>query len=91
MTLQKKLLSSVSDNGKTVTHTRLFGYCAVFKVREEVRLVAECPGHLVLEPPAVSRSLKTQQHAAALGQSAGLSRTAFPGPVDMLVPDRCWY
>src|SRR5205807_10577275 len=45
--------------------TRVIGYCAVFKVREE----AYPPHRSPLRPkscelPAVSRSLKTQQHAS---------------------------
>jgi hypothetical protein len=44
--------------------TRYIGYCAVFKVRKEACAPRDSPGHC-LEPPAVSRSLKTQQHAGA--------------------------
>ena len=42
--------------------TRVIGYCAVFKVREEAQLARRSSG---LSPgaPAASRSLKTQQHA----------------------------
>ena len=45
--------------------TRVIGYCAVFKVREEasVPLVGR---DVVREPPAARRSLKTQQHAGGV-------------------------
>jgi hypothetical protein len=39
------------------------GYCVVFKVREEVSSPLAGPGNQSSEPPAVRRSLKTQQHA----------------------------
>ena len=52
--------------------TRVIGYCAVFKVREEAKLATRRPGTLSSEPPAASRSLKTQQHAGHLAQADGL-------------------
>src|SRR6516225_7108950 len=42
--------------------TQYIGYCAVFKVREEGSSDAE-PEDRGPQPPAASRSLKTQQHA----------------------------
>src|SRR5205807_3633890 len=45
--------------------TRVIGYCAVFKVREEANAKRGDPGHS-LKPPALRRSLKTQQHASCL-------------------------
>src|SRR5438270_10801474 len=45
--------------------TRVIGYCAVFKVREEANSPRGIAQDFILEPPAASRSLKTQQHAVA--------------------------
>src|ERR1700722_7828532 len=42
------------------------GYCVVFKVREEASSTAGSPGPKSSGPPAVRRSLKTQQHAGRL-------------------------
>ena len=44
--------------------TRVIGYCAVFKVREEAQLGQELATKS--QAPAPSRSLKTQQHASRL-------------------------
>ena len=51
--------------------TRYIGYCAVFKVREEVQLARRGQGQSP-RAPAASRSLKTQQHAV---QFAGANCT----------------
>ena len=47
--------------------TRVIGYCAVFKVREEAGRTVREPGTWSSEHPAVHRSLKAQQHASHLG------------------------
>src|SRR5947209_2131061 len=59
--------------------TRVIGYCAVFKVREEAKFATRRPGTSSSEPPAASRSLKTQQHASRLACACGL-----PDPVDIV-------
>jgi len=46
--------------------TQYIGYCAVFKVREEVQLARRSPGPQRPRAPAASRSLKTQQHASRI-------------------------
>ncbi len=43
--------------------TRVIGYCAVFKVREEASTVTREPGTVVQRATGSGRSLKTQQHA----------------------------
>jgi len=76
--------------------TRYIGYCAVFKVREEMSPVTRRPGTEVLEGPATRRSLKTQQHAGnslkriPLGEIEDFSgwvragrNSLCPSPVDM--------
>ena len=69
--------------------TRVIGYCAVFKVREEAYAAHRGPRSNSGEPPAGRRSLKTQQHAAVRPRCfspvrAGcLSACGLPGPVDI--------
>src|SRR5581483_1947085 len=88
----KKLLSSVSDSERCHSHPFIWLLCSFQGPRRGATPRTFSPGQMVLELPAESRSLKTQQHAAVPGTGAGApTRTAFPGPVDMLVPDRCWF
>ena len=63
--------------------TRVIGYCAVFKVREEARRVSGCPGPGPADEPAARRSLKTQQHASRLGAGKWPSPCGLPDPVDI--------
>jgi hypothetical protein len=62
--------------------TRVIGYCAVFKVREEAYAARESSGPRSSEQPAVRRSLKTQQHASRISE-AEASSCGLPGPVDI--------
>jgi hypothetical protein len=78
----------ISLIGKNLTvlpgDTRVIGYCAVFKVREEAGCVANGNRRVTWtsEAPATRRSLKAQQHAARLAAHEAL-RLGLPGPVDM--------
>ena len=61
--------------------TRVIGYCAVFKVREEAQPARRAQGRGP-RAPAAGRSLKTQQHASRL--AAGQTRACdLPDPVDI--------
>jgi hypothetical protein len=53
--------------------TRVIGYCAVFKVREEAYAARSAPGASSGKPPAGRRSLKTQQHAATRASASRLA------------------
>ena len=68
--------------------TRFIGYCAVFKVREEAYAPRGSPGPGSSEPPAVRRSLKTQQHASRLAWTLRSSRAACQIRSTCLVADR---
>jgi hypothetical protein len=57
-------LLSTDRNRSGLGDTRYIGYCAVFKVREEVAAPPTRPGADALWPGRdAARSLKTQQHA----------------------------
>ena len=68
----------------TLGDTRLFGYCAVFKVREEVTAVSHAQEHVALwdETTAVGlsklNSMRPRSPASQRMRPHGL-----PGPVDM--------
>jgi hypothetical protein len=61
---EKSLISPEVNAVRRLPDTRVIGYCAVFKVREEAKLTACKPRTKSRELPAASRSLKTQQHAS---------------------------
>ena len=56
-------ISPQVNAARRLPDTRYIGYCAVFKVREEAQLTHRSSG-VTPRAPAVSRSLKTQQHAS---------------------------
>jgi hypothetical protein len=80
------------DLGKSLAappgDTRVIGYCAVFKVREEAERDTRRHGTLIRTPPASRRSLKTQQHASRLAWTLRSSRAACQIRSTCLVADR---
>jgi hypothetical protein len=68
--------------------TRVIGYCAVFKVREEAYAMLGPPATMSSERPGSRRSLKTQQHASRLGGALGPGRATCQIRSTCLVADR---